>query len=55
VKEIGEMKPILKAYLHVTIEIEKVGLIMDGKEKDGLVLSEELIRKMAFLRLNLKP
>ena len=46
VKGIGEIEPILKAYVYEAIEIEKAGLKADFKEKDELVYPEELIKKL---------
>jgi len=36
VREIVKMKPILKAYIHEAIEVEKAGLIVDFKKSTAL-------------------
>ncbi|MFK7923864.1 MAG: YdeI family protein [Bacteroidia bacterium] len=45
-QEVIEMTPLIKAYIFEAIEIEKAGLKVDFKEKDELVLPEELLAKM---------
>jgi len=47
VQQIVELEPILKAYLHEAIEVEKAGLKVDFKAKDELVIPEELQNKFA--------
>ena len=46
VEEIEEKEPIIRATLHNAIEVEKAGLKVDFKEKNELVLAEELLAKM---------
>jgi uncharacterized protein YdeI (YjbR/CyaY-like superfamily) len=47
VQEIVEMEPILKAYIHQAIEVEKAGLKVDGSKKAELTIPEELQKKFA--------
>lgn len=47
VQEIIEMEPILKAYIHEAIEVEKAGLKVDGSKKAELTIPEELQKKFA--------
>lgn len=47
VEEIIEMEPILKAYIHEAIEVEKAGLKVDGSKKAELTIPEELQKKFA--------
>lgn len=46
VREIVEMEPILKAYIHEAIEVEKAGLKVDFKEKAELVFPEEFQKRL---------
>lgn len=45
-KDIDKLAPILKTYIYEAIEIEKLGLTVELKEKDNLDFPEELINKM---------
>lgn len=45
VREIVKLKATLKAYIYEAIEVEKVGLKVDFKEKTQLVFPEELLNK----------
>jgi len=45
VREIVEMEPILKAYIHEAIEVEKAGLEVNFKKDPGTV-PEELQKKL---------
>ena len=45
-KEIMELKPVLKAYIHEAIEVEKAGLKVDFKQKNQLDLVIELQHAM---------
>ena len=45
VREITEMEPVLKAYVHEAIEVEKAGLKVDFKAKRELVFPEEVEKK----------
>ncbi|MCP3775601.1 YdeI family protein [Paenibacillus sp. MZ04-78.2] len=45
VQEIVEMEPILKAYIHKAIEVEKAGLEVNFKQNAELVIPEELQNK----------
>ncbi|MFP7255068.1 YdeI family protein [Terribacillus goriensis] len=45
VKEITEMKTIIKAYIQEAIEIEKAGLKVDLKEHTEYIIPEELRKK----------
>ena len=59
VREIVEMKPILKAYVHEAIEVEKAGLKVDYKKTSEFKIPEEFqkqldeipVLKRAFTRL----
>ena len=46
VRDIVEMKPILKAYIYEAIEVEKAGLKVDFKAKSELVFTEEFQKKL---------
>jgi len=46
VDEIVEMEPILKAYIHEAIEVEKAGLEVDFKETSEYVIPEEFQKKL---------
>ena len=45
-REIVKMKPILKAYIHEAIEVEKAGLKVDFKETTEFLIPEELQNKL---------
>ena len=47
VREIVKIKPILKAYIHEAIEVEKAGLKVDFKKRTALQFSEEFQNKLA--------
>jgi uncharacterized protein YdeI (YjbR/CyaY-like superfamily) len=46
VREIVELEPILKAYIHEAIEVEKAGLKVDYKKPSEFSLPEEFINKL---------
>src|ERR1700686_1461823 len=46
VREIGEMEPILKAYIYEAIEAEKAGLKVNFKENTELIFPEEFKNKL---------
>ena len=46
VREIVKMKPILKAYIHEAIEVEKAGLKVNFKKNTELVIPEEFQKKL---------
>ena len=46
VREIVKMKPLLKAYIHEAIEVEKAGLKVDYKKKAEPVIPEEFKNKL---------
>ena len=46
VREIVKMAPILKAYIHEAIEVEKAGLKVDFKKKTELIFPEEFQNKL---------
>jgi uncharacterized protein YdeI (YjbR/CyaY-like superfamily) len=46
VREIVEMEPILKAYIHEAIELEKAGLKVDYKKTSEFVIPEEFQSKL---------
>ena len=46
VREIVEMEPILKAYIHEAIEVEKAGLKVDFKKTTEYIIPEELQKKL---------
>lgn len=46
IQEIVEMEPILKAYIHEAIELEKAGLKVDFKKTRKLDIPEELQNKL---------
>jgi uncharacterized protein YdeI (YjbR/CyaY-like superfamily) len=46
VREIIEMEPILKAYIHEAIEVEKAGLKVNYKKSTEFTIPEELINKL---------
>ena len=46
VREIVEMEPILKAYIHEAIEVEKAGLKVDYKKTTEFSMPEEFINKL---------
>lgn len=45
-RQIVEMEPILKAYIHEAIEVEKAGLKVDFKDKNELVFPEEFKKRL---------
>lgn len=45
-QQIIEMEAVLKAYIYEAIEVERAGLKVDFKEKNELVFSEELLKKL---------
>ncbi len=47
VREIAELEPILKAYIHEAIEVEKAGLKVDYKKSSALVFPEEFKKELA--------
>jgi uncharacterized protein YdeI (YjbR/CyaY-like superfamily) len=46
VREIAEMEPILKAYIHEAIEVEKAGLKVDFKKTTEFTIPEEFQIKL---------
>jgi uncharacterized protein YdeI (YjbR/CyaY-like superfamily) len=46
VREIVELEPILKAYIHEAIEVEKAGLKVDYKKPTEFIIPEEFINKL---------
>src|ERR1700674_934835 len=46
VREIVEMEPILKAYIHEAIEVEKTGLKVDLKKTTEFIIPEEFQKKL---------
>jgi uncharacterized protein YdeI (YjbR/CyaY-like superfamily) len=46
VREIVEMEPILKAYIHEAIEAEKAGLKVNYKKATEFIIPEEFINKL---------
>ena len=46
VREIVEMEPILKAYIHEAIEVEKAGLNVNFKKTTEFIIPEEFINKL---------
>ena len=46
VREIVKMKPILKAYIHEAVEVEKAGLKVNFKKNTELVIPEEFQKKL---------
>jgi uncharacterized protein YdeI (YjbR/CyaY-like superfamily) len=46
VREIVEMEPILKAYIHEAIEVEKAGLKVNYKKATEFIFPEEFINKL---------
>jgi uncharacterized protein YdeI (YjbR/CyaY-like superfamily) len=46
VREIGEMEPILIAYIHEAIEVEKAGLKVNYKKAAEFVIPEEFINQL---------
>ncbi|MFW9788052.1 MAG: YdeI family protein [Candidatus Thorarchaeota archaeon] len=46
VREIVEMEPILKAYIHEAIEVEKAGLKVDFKKTTEYIIPEEFQKKL---------
>jgi uncharacterized protein YdeI (YjbR/CyaY-like superfamily) len=46
VREIVEMEPILKAYIHEAIEVEKAGLKVNYKKAAEFIIPEEFIDKL---------
>jgi uncharacterized protein YdeI (YjbR/CyaY-like superfamily) len=46
VDEIVEMEPVLKAYIHEAIEMEKAGLKVDYKETSDFIIPEEFQKKL---------
>lgn len=47
VKEILELEPILKAYIHEAIEVEKAGLKVDLNKATTIIFPEEFQNKLA--------
>src|SRR2546428_14173449 len=47
VREIVEMEPILKAYIHEAIEVEKAGLKVNFKKTTEFIIPEEFQNKLA--------
>jgi uncharacterized protein YdeI (YjbR/CyaY-like superfamily) len=45
-REIAEMEPILKAYIHEAIEVEKAGLEVNYKKTSAFTVPEELQNKL---------
>ena len=45
-REIVEMEPILKAYIHEAIEVEKAGLKVNYKKATEFIIPEEFINKL---------
>ncbi len=54
VREIVKMKPILKAYIHEAIEVEKAGLKVNLKKTAEFIIPEEFQKKLDEVRA-LKP
>jgi uncharacterized protein YdeI (YjbR/CyaY-like superfamily) len=46
VREIVEMEPLLKAYIHEAIEVEKAGLKVNYKKASEFIVPEEFISKL---------
>jgi len=46
VREIVEQEPILKAYIHEAIEVEKAGLKVNYKKATEFIIPEEFINKL---------
>ncbi len=46
VREIVEMEPILKAYIHEAIEVENAGLKVNYKKTPEFIIPEEFINKL---------
>ena len=46
VREIVEMEPILKAYIHEAIDVEKAGLKVNYKKAAEFIIPEEFINKL---------
>ncbi len=46
VREIGEMEPVLKAYIHEAIEAEKAGLKVNYKKTSEFIIPEEFQNKL---------
>jgi uncharacterized protein YdeI (YjbR/CyaY-like superfamily) len=46
VREIVKMKPILKAYIHEAIELEKAGLKVNFKKTTEFIIPEEFQKKL---------
>ena len=46
VREIVEMEPILKAYIHEAIEVEKAGLKVNFKKTTEFIIPEEFQKKL---------
>ncbi len=46
VQEIAEMEPVLKAYIHEAVEVEKAGLKVDFKKTAEFAIPEEFQRKL---------
>ena len=46
IREIVKMKPILKAYIHEAIEVEKAGLKVDLKKTSEFIIPEEFQTKL---------
>jgi len=47
VREIVEMEPILKAYIHEAIEVEKAGLEVNYKKTSEFIMPEEFQNKLS--------
>ncbi|TBW49393.1 hypothetical protein EZI54_19915 [Marinobacter halodurans] len=43
---VGELEPVLKAYIEAAIDVEKAGLTIDFNDKHALTYPEELQRKL---------
>jgi len=46
VREIVDLEPILKAYIHEAIEVEKAGLQVDFKKTTEFIIAEEFQKKL---------
>ncbi len=46
VQEIAEMEPVLKAYIHEAVEVERAGLKVDFKKTAEFAIPEEFQRKL---------
>jgi uncharacterized protein YdeI (YjbR/CyaY-like superfamily) len=50
VREIVKLKPVLKAYIHEAIEVEKAGLKVNFKKTREFIIPEEFQKKLAANR-----